>query len=324
MDGNSSESDLQSIRFTIPGSWIFATATLLINFSLWAALFYLGQYSQSYNGAGPATPVRVISEKEWEAIHRMSYVKGERKIVQSDELPESQQAEADPFPAEFLGQKTQRVKKETLSRGEDPMGGMVGSETARPTNSREMVEKLFASGEALKLSTGPGAMQYPAAKENIEPAKPASRPNKRLSMDDLGKNVEMGAATLLNTDEYRFYGFVNRIKEGVYPLWRRNLTYYSSQTRVQAGQFVIRGTVVMKPDGSYLKIEDWVPCGVSAFDRSVEEAFRDLPRVPNPPSEMVDPDGLVRLRFSFRVDNDSSNVVVDYRRSGDDLPRGAR
>jgi hypothetical protein len=312
----------QTLTISIPRSWLYFFGALAINLSLWFALFYLGQIHPDYSST-PAMPVRTVTPQEWEAIHRRDYVKGERKIVQSDEADPTEQAVADPFPAEYVGEKTRRVKKEILSQGQDPEGTLDDVGPPPEASADRALHKLFASGEKIPFQPGPG--RFPVAAKDEPPAPPkVSAHGRRLSMDDLGKSVEMGAKTLLNTDEYRFYGFVSRLKEAVYPLWRKNLNFYTSQTHMTRGEFVIRGTLVMKDDGSFEAIEDWVPCGVNSLDRSVSEAFQDLPRIPNPPTEMIEEDGKLRLKFSFRVEHDASNVVVDYRRSEDDLPRGAR
>ncbi len=318
------ESKSDRIHLSLPGWTPGLVASLLINIALWGALLYLKNQTPAVITM-PPLPVRVMSESDLENLHRFSYTQGERKIVQSDAVSKNDNIKADPFPAEYLGEKTQRVKRESLRRGEDPEGDLLGS---RPSaGSRDApLRKLFETTAV----PSENAMKSPA--EKLSKERPGldldsnglgnSGRGVRLSVDDLGKNVEMGVKTLLNTDEYRFYTYVSRIKENIYPIWKKNLDFYGRQVSAIEGHYVVRGTMVMNTSGDFQRIEDWQPCGVGGFDRAVTEAFENLPRIPNPPSDMINDDQLVRLKFSFRIEHQPTRLRVEAPDQIQGLPRG--
>jgi hypothetical protein len=281
--------------------------SVVLNLIFWGLMGYFRSQAGSYYSTLPSFPVRVLSDDEIKAINDFNYSTGNRKVVQSDVVENDEESVGDPFPAEYLGERTQRVKKELMARGQKVGGGNSGRGRA------EKIQRLFKTT---------GQVTLPLEKTDGEDES-GDGDGLRLSADDLGKTVQLGVKTLLNTDEYKFYSYVNRIKESVYPLWKRNLDYYGRQVSAGEGHYLVRGTLVMTNEGQFKRIEDWKPCGIGGFDRSVSEAFESLPRIPNPPSDMIDDDELVRLKFSFRVEHETTKLLVEALEERRSL-RGAR
>lgn len=121
-------------------------------------------------------------------------------------------------------------------------------------------------------------------------------------LDDL----EEGEGTFLNSREFKFASFFNRMKRGVSQHWRPLQEYrrrdptgnvYGQRSRVTVLQ------VTLKPDGSLVDVEVSKSSGVDFLDHEAVTAFRRAQPFPNPPHGLVDGDtGNIAFPFGFHIE----------------------
>lgn len=141
--------------------------------------------------------------------------------------------------------------------------------------------------------------------------------------DDHLADIAIGANTLLNTREYKFYGFYERIREKISDRWQSRLADAFQELWTKAdgsveGEHVTQVQVELEANGSLRRVVLLGSSGVHSFDRAATDAFREAAPFPNPPTEMVEAQGLVRIRWDFVVtaSADTGGIQVQVRRGG--------
>lgn len=120
-------------------------------------------------------------------------------------------------------------------------------------------------------------------------------------------NVKQGWLTALNTNQLMFYSFFSRVNEQIYPRWAQNLRLYVpdiplNQIRRFSGQnLVTHVQFVFDRNGYYVSHHVYRSSGQRLVDLAAVEAFVRAAPFPNPPQEIVEPDGKIRLNYSFTL-----------------------
>ncbi len=116
------------------------------------------------------------------------------------------------------------------------------------------------------------------------------------------EGMEEGEATFLNTREWKYASFFNRVKRHVSETWdpiqalrRRDPTgeIYAWKDRHTLL------TVVLAPDGKVSDVYVEQSSGVDFLDREAIAAFERAQPFPNPPRGLVDERGQIRFQFGF-------------------------
>lgn len=116
--------------------------------------------------------------------------------------------------------------------------------------------------------------------------------------------VPEGEATLLNTREFKFATYFNRIKRGVGEQWggRVGTTYLSHDPYGNVYGVKDRYTVVQVALDSEGKLSDITvaqSCGLPFLDDEAVRAFREAAPFPNPPHALLETDGRIHFQFGF-------------------------
>jgi len=114
--------------------------------------------------------------------------------------------------------------------------------------------------------------------------------------------VPKGRQTALNTREYRFAHFFNRVKREVSERWRAIEVYRARDPRGQVYGVKDRHTVInvtLDSSGALAGVELLQSCGIMALDLEAIEAFKRAQPFHNPPKGLADPDGKIRFKFGF-------------------------
>ena len=119
--------------------------------------------------------------------------------------------------------------------------------------------------------------------------------------DFLPDDVQDGEGTFLNSREFKFAPFFNRLKQSVSEHWKPidelkrrdpSMNIYGGQSRVTVVD------VVLSEDGSLISVSVEKSCGVEYLDKEAMEAFHRAQPFPNPPKQLVK-NG--EVSFPFRV-----------------------
>ena len=111
-------------------------------------------------------------------------------------------------------------------------------------------------------------------------------------------DVEEGAGTYLNTREWKYSSFFNRIKQTVGMHWDPNTVV--RQRDPTGGIFLYKDrytilTVVLDDKGGLKTVAVDKSCGVDFLDREAVSAFRRSQPFPNPPPGLQNSDGEIAL-----------------------------
>jgi len=121
-------------------------------------------------------------------------------------------------------------------------------------------------------------------------------------------DLPIGQFTSLNTDQYSYYSFTERVNDRIRSRWTnkieeslvrfkrsgllRNLPASENTTIIE---------VRLDKKGNYQGSTLYQSSGLTAWDQAAIRAFQDGAPFINPPAEMLEADGLIRLRYSFSV-----------------------
>jgi TonB family protein len=121
--------------------------------------------------------------------------------------------------------------------------------------------------------------------------------------NDYLENVEEGSQTLLNTKQWRYASFFNRVKRQVAQNWHPDVAYQRRDPDGNVYGFKDRLTVLrvqLTPQGRLKALAVEKPCGIDFLDEEAESAFRASEPFPNPPPGLVDKEsGMITFRFGF-------------------------
>jgi len=115
-----------------------------------------------------------------------------------------------------------------------------------------------------------------------------------------------GEETQLNSRQWLYAAFFNRVKRAVSQHWDPAPTYQRRDPRGNVYGVKDRLTVLsitLKPDGTLVNARVLRTCGLDFLDQEAIRAFKAAQPFPNPPKGLVDPNGAIRFRFSFFVYN---------------------
>lgn len=120
--------------------------------------------------------------------------------------------------------------------------------------------------------------------------------------NDYIKDVPKGEETMLNSKEFRYATFFNRVKRGVSDHWNPGEVYlrhdpYGNIYGVKDRYTVL--TVVLDSDGGLSDVSVAHSSGVGFLDDEAVHAFQLASPFPNPPQGLLENDGLIRFQFGF-------------------------
>jgi TonB family protein len=156
-----------------------------------------------------------------------------------------------------------------------------------------------ADGSDHKLDLRPGAAAYRALG--------GGSPDKIDGVDE-------GESTFLNTREWKYAGFFNRIGAEIYPSWVREFRS-AAEARDPSGQRFLyrdRETVVnvrLDPQGTLIDVRVIQSSGAPFLDDAVVKAWRETQPFPNVPKGLVNERGEVAFAWSFTVYGVSGSPV---------------
>lgn len=117
--------------------------------------------------------------------------------------------------------------------------------------------------------------------------------------------VQKGDQTALNTKEFRYAFFFNRVKREVSARWNPAGELGRADPRGQVYGVRDRSTVLsiaLKPDGTISKIDVTQASGIPLLDREAVSAFLRAQPFHNPPKGLIEEDGLIRFKFGFYLE----------------------
>lgn len=154
-------------------------------------------------------------------------------------------------------------------------------------------------GEGGRETPGPGPRLAPSAAfyESMR----AGPTNPRL--DD----VEYGEGTFLNTREWKFAGYFNRMREALSGYWDPVTPLRARDSTGERFLYKDRTTVLsvtLDARGSLSDVHVLRSSGLDFLDRTAVEAMQKAQPFLNPPKDLPDSQGLIRFNFAFILYSD--------------------
>ena len=134
-------------------------------------------------------------------------------------------------------------------------------------------------------------------REGTQDPVPASHLKESLAgapQNDLLKE-EIGDRVSLNTREFVYASYLNRIKRLVNFYWKQNVNNLPSSANITRSQYTTKVNTILTRTGGLEHIEVMASSGSEELDDAVVRAFRLAGPFPNPPEGLVASDGRVYL-----------------------------
>ena len=201
---------------------------------------------------------------------------------------------ANPDPNAFLGQQSQKVDHETVNKEKTISLGSSPKTNSQPATPNEKVSPtLNQLGVPLFGSKSKPFIDEPNW------ATPGTRPQ------DFIEGMKQSDRTALNTKEYVFYGYFQRIRSRLDQAWvpilkEKLVTYYRSGRRLASDlDHITKVLVVLNEEGEIVRVRLMSESGTHDLDDAAVSAFNRAGPFPNPPKGMMDTNRQVQIPWDF-------------------------
>ena len=219
------------------------------------------------------------------------------KKALNDEVPED---------TKYLGRHNQRVVEETKAalHGDYKNTGGTGqslSEEKKKTVAEKSGQKL-EEGELPTLSALTPKFNFAQQYEEQESSNsdaPAS------SQNDYLKDVKPSLETMLNSKEFVYYTYYQRIRKKIRQHWEPSIRdkvrkiFAQGRNIASTRDHITRVIITLNPQGELVGVKVVGASGVQDLDEAAIDAFRAAEPFPNPPKGIIDPDGTIKINWDF-------------------------
>ncbi len=213
------------------------------------------------------------------------------------QIVEQTSANGAPNPnAKYLSKNNQSVLEERKA-------SRIGKFKNNKAKNHPSSIKSYHNNHQSITKNGNGASVTPPA---LSPKEQQPYSTRDISQtDDYLKDIKRGTETLLNTKEFIYYSYYNRIKDSLQHHWKprvRNkiIKIFQSGRHISSVQSRITSVrIILDSRGSLLNIFVINTSGIKELDNAAIEAFRLAAPFLNPPKGIIDPDGTIKIDWSF-------------------------
>ncbi len=288
-------------------SWLVALAVLLhlVAFQLLPRLF-----------TPPPPPPIEVQQIDASKLAAIKNSWKERGFLVAKDPAKPNTNEAAPKNARYESDRNQTVEKEMQgsktnvvpNQSGDPAGAgdKDGAKKHADSSRPSQVKKIPLSN----LSNFQG-LPIPGPRPDESGAARRGRPGETADQNLADPNLPVGAETMLNTVESVYYSFYSRLYEQIGPLWQSRVRAISGS--VGPGEYITIAEIVFDADGNYVETNIQRSSGVPALDGAIHASWRQIPRFPNPPRDLVQRDGKIHMVWTF-------NFLVDGSRQWQYVP----
>jgi TonB family protein len=240
--------------------------------------------------------------------------KSTRQIVQTEQTNN----EVKLVEKSFLGKKNNTVARQTRSATTGKFkkagvgskkGSNIVQKVTKKVQKKRKIKNLRFSDIAMKSSALEAIPKKSkmAAQSIAKGLKSGSVKSKGLGQsNDYLEDIPLGDFTKLNTQEFEFYGFYNRIRERLELFWGTNIqekadSIMKSGRSIASDRNLITALEIQINDkGEIVKVNVNSTSGVRELDSAAVETFNQAGPFPNPPEKMIKA-GTATIKWSFVV-----------------------
>ncbi len=262
------------------------------------------------------TPEDLIKMTQVEEAQKKKMLQANNQVVEQNENSETKEV---PENARFLSANNQVVQKQTVAAHHGDFQnmkkagpqGLKSKELPTTRSQREIAKDLFKNFSASDSMIRQKVANRPTEEQEVKQPQTTSENSTGTGADnsqtnDYVKDVEVGLETMLNTREFKYYSYYNRIRKQLGQHWegrvREKLSRLFKEGRAPAATNRDRITklmIVLNDKGTLVRVQVLSDSGVRDLDDAAIEAFRAAAPFPNPPKGIVENDGTVKIRWDF-------------------------
>lgn len=224
-----------------------------------------------------------------------------KQIVQTAPGREVEKAADDAF----MGERNQVVDRQTVSKEKQIAIAAQNAASKAISAAKSLTEsKLRAAPLATFGIPVIPHLRDLAEKSQARPDSPQwATPGQEAK--DYIRGMKEGEKTALNTREYVFYGYYQRIRERLDRAWipilrERLVTYYRTGRQLASDMdHTTRLMVVLNGSGEIVRVQVLSASGNHDLDEAAVRAFNRAGPFPNPPKGIVDPRGQIQIPWEF-------------------------
>jgi TonB family protein len=235
--------------------------------------------------------------------------------VQSELVRKAQEA----APDAFLGQQTQVADRQTVSsvpmveatsrskpRAQDqPREQTPKTQTLTKTRPKVDVKASSLSKLGLAILPEAGAKRELTSEERAPMHVPADAMVESRVAREYVKGFKESDRTILNTKEYIFYGYFQRIRQRLDRAWEKSLRdklekiYHRGRSLASERDYTTRTLVTLDQTGKVVRVQILEESGTRDLDDAAVRAFNEAGPFPNPPQGLVGVGKAVEIRWDF-------------------------
>lgn len=246
---------------------------------------------------------------------KKNQVQKQRQVVESDE----KFARKEKVNTRFLSDKTQAVERETVAKKIDSFNkagrGVKNGVKKKFQKQSAQKNKVVKNTKTKKMDLSKlGAIPSKSFSVEKKQKQLASQGTKYGNKNNIGLNqsndfiddVKLGDITNLNTQEFKYFGFYNRIKKQLEQFWGASLKqkadklYKSGRTIASNENYITQLIITLDSDGNIMNVQVQGSSGVKDLDDAAIESFNRAGPFPNPPTGMVK-NGSAEIKWGFVV-----------------------
>ena len=252
--------------------------------------------------------VTILSPEEQKELQDKASKNAKNIVEQS----ETRINEEKPTDTKYLSRNDQTVVKQTRAANSGAFNNTPGAmgqadEIVKPQTDVQKRPKKIDIGDLLPKP------QIKPKEENFTHQALRGAPS---ATNDYLPDVETGIQTLLSTREFVYFSYYQRIREKIRVQWEPRIrqkvkkVFAAGRTIASSDDRITKVIIVLNNSGALVKVQVIGESGIHDLDEAAVEAFRAAEPFPNPPSGIVENDGLIRIRWDFILE--ASNVMPNF------------
>jgi len=221
-------------------------------------------------------------------------LKTKNRIVQTEAGKKAEKAIADSF----LGKETRVVDEQSVAKEKR-------RERSQQVNT---ARRFFAPGRASPL--GKFGVRFLPVQRKLAMTQPRKKDQPQWAPqaeweEEFVKGVKKGDKTALNTKEFVYFGYFQRIRKQLdlawKPILRRRLRRIYRKGRRLASDMdhTTQTLVTLNQKGEVVRVQVMKESGTFDLDDAAIRAFNLAGPFPNPPEGLIDEKGLIQIRWDF-------------------------
>lgn len=244
------------------------------------------------------------------------------KLLQIVEQQEQLNDET-PEDAKFMSAHNQRVVKETRAKDSGDFRNTSGQgENQQPSKQDLSAQQKPTQDKKISRGSLPTLSDLrpkfnPATNRDVHVDNGTGGPSSQTN--DYLKDTETSLQTLLNTREFVYYTYYQRIRSQIRQYWEPSIRakvkkiFAQGRTIASERDHITRLVILLDKNGVLLGVQVLGESGVKDLDDAAVEAFRAAEPFPNPPKGIVEKDGTIKINWDFILEANADDNFKTQR-----------